>query len=123
MPPRKCNGEQYQNLLQTCYSENPEGHQTIPLQAAQAIVFGAVEYAKGLGFEPHADFEQGKAHLGEWDGTPQLSFGGKDGQPHFFSGPYDDSQAIIATLEKNVGSGNFHYTALVGGNDLENLLL
>ncbi|MEM8642436.1 MAG: hypothetical protein AAGG51_27005 [Cyanobacteria bacterium P01_G01_bin.54] len=88
-----------------------------------ALALASLAYAKGLGFEPHADFEQCRAHLGQWDGTPQLTFGYHDGKPYFFSGPYDDSEAIMATLEKNVGSGNFHYTAAIGGDSPDTLLL
>src|SRR5258707_408716 len=41
----------------------------VPLVLAQRIVFGAVGYARGLGFEPHADFAKAAGHLGEWDGV------------------------------------------------------
>src|SRR5207245_1889564 len=39
----------------------------VPLVLAQRIVFGAVGYARGLGFEPHADFAKAAGHLGGWD--------------------------------------------------------
>lgn len=35
-----------------------------PLEPAQHLVFGAIEYARGLGFEPHPDFEACASHLG-----------------------------------------------------------
>jgi hypothetical protein len=43
------------------YPGEPVG---VPLVLAQRIVFGAVGYARGLGFEPHADFAKAAEHLG-----------------------------------------------------------
>ena len=83
----------------------------VPLVLAQRIVFGAVGYARGLGFEPHADFAKAAGHLGEWDGVCDLEFG-RDGMPMYIEGPHDDTWRIMRTLRRNVGDGNFHY--LVG---------
>jgi len=43
-------------------------------------VFSAVEYARGLGFEPHADFAPAAGHLGPWTGPSAITFG-RDGKP------------------------------------------
>jgi hypothetical protein len=83
----------------------------VPLVLAQRIVFGAIGYARGLGFEPHADFAKAVGHLGEWDGVCDLEFG-RDGMPMYIEGPHDDTWRIMRTLRQNVGDGNFHY--LVG---------
>jgi hypothetical protein len=83
----------------------------VPLILAQRIVFGAIGYARGLGFEPHADFAKAAGHLGEWDGVCDLGFG-RDGMPMYIEGPHDDTWRIMHTLRQNVGDGNFHY--LVG---------
>ena len=83
----------------------------MPLVLAQRIVFGAIGYARGLGFEPHADFAKAAGHLGEWDGVCDLEFG-RDGMPMYIEGPRDDTWRIMHTLRQNVGDGNFHY--LVG---------
>src|SRR6266566_8769049 len=83
----------------------------VPLVLAQRIVFGAIGYARGLGFEPHADFAKAAGHLGEWDGVCDLEFG-RDGMPMYIEGPHDDSWRILHTLRQNIGDGNFHY--LVG---------
>ncbi len=82
----------------------------VPLVLAQRIVFGAVGYARGLGFEPHADFAKAAGHLGEWDGVCDLEFG-RDGMPMYIEGPHDDTWRIMHTLRQNVGDGNFHYLA------------
>ncbi len=46
----------------------------ITLEQAQAIVFGAIDYAADLGFKPHKDFQKTKKHLGTWNGQPKLTF-------------------------------------------------
>jgi hypothetical protein len=89
------------------YPGEPVG---VPLVLAQRIAFGAVEYARGLGFEPHADFAKAAEHLGEWDGVCDLEFG-RDGMPMYIEGPHDDTWRIMQTLRQSVGGGNFHYLA------------
>lgn len=39
---------------------------------------------------------------------------GKDGKPFYFSGPYDNAEKIIKTLETNVGIENFDYIVPIG---------
>ncbi|WP_237720512.1 hypothetical protein [Rhodococcus opacus] len=46
-------------------------------------------------------------------GTGQIEFG-KDGQPFYLNGPYDNSAAVIRTLERSVGAGNFHVSVAAG---------
>ena len=79
-----------------------------PIELAQELVFGAVAYAYGLGFEPHRDFEQAVGHLGPPPGTSAIRFG-CDGTPTFVQGPYDDAKRIMRTLEASVGIDNFHF--------------
>jgi hypothetical protein len=83
-----------------------------PLELARHVVFGAVDYARGLGFEPHPDFAKGASLLGEWEpGSSDVTFG-RDGKPTFINGPHDDTYAILAKLRKSVGEGN--YDRLIG---------
>ena len=79
-----------------------------PLELAQHLVFGAVEYARGLGFEPAQGFAATTGELGSWAGRSAISFG-RDGKPFFVQGPHDDADAILQTLERSVGRGKFHY--------------
>lgn len=83
----------------------------VPIEMARELVWGAVAYARGLGFEPHAHFEQIAGHLGAWGPTGAVGFG-RGGKPYFVQGPSDNSSRILRTLERSVGAGNFHY--LVG---------
>jgi hypothetical protein len=84
-----------------------------PLELARHLVFGAVDYARGMGLEPHPDFAKCEHILGEWSGSSDIAFG-REGVPMYMQGPHDDMFAILATLRKNVGDGNFHYLARIG---------
>lgn len=81
---------------------------SIPLELAQALVHGGAAYAKALGFEPHADFAAAAPYLGGPAEPSPIRFG-RDGKPLYISGPYDNPRAVIATLEANVGTGNYHF--------------
>jgi hypothetical protein len=81
-----------------------------PLELAQHLVLGAVDYARSLGFEPatEADFADTRGHLGPWEGPSAIRFG-RDGEPFFISGPNDSPTHVLRQLERAVGAGNFHY--------------
>jgi len=81
---------------------------SVPLDLAQAVVHGAVAYARGLGFEPHPDFDATVPYLGTPAGPSPIRFG-RDGKPFYVSGPYDTPRAVVDTLEATVGAGNYHY--------------
>lgn len=112
------NDEKFRMLKSVAFSQFPEGAVEISLMQAQAIVFGAEDYARKLGFEPHRDYAEAKGVLGDRpDALPDLEFG-RDGMPFYFDGPYDNPQKVIRTLEQSVGAGNFHYM-LQAGSSLE----
>lgn len=80
-----------------------------PLDLARHVVFGAVDYARSLGFEPHPDFAKGVSLLGDWEaGSSDVTFG-QDGKPFYINGPRDDTYGILAKLRQTVGGGNFDY--------------
>ena len=82
-----------------------------PLELAQNLVYGAVDFARSLGLEPAAEFEDVKDHLGSWSGPSSIGFG-LDGKPFYVQGPYDDAGRILHQLERAAGRDQFHY--LVG---------
>lgn len=84
-----------------------------PIELAREVVFGSVDYARALGFDPHPDFAAAEGHLGSWAGPGTITFG-KDGKPLYISGPYDDPHPVIRTLERTVGRGNFDFLAVAG---------
>jgi len=46
-----------------------------PIELAQHLVLGSVEYARSLGFEPAADFAAARGQLGSWTGPAAIAFG------------------------------------------------
>jgi hypothetical protein len=89
-------------FLPTYYAAYPHGWQDAPIELAQHIVFGAIAYARSLGFEPAATFAPTAEHLGAWEGPSAITFG-KNGKPFYISGPNDNPRKVINTLEHAVG--------------------
>ena len=91
---------------------------------ARKVVESAVAYAASLGFKPDPDYHTAKELFGDIDAsecTDVFTFG-KDGKPYYMAGTLDSPlkrRQIIATLEKNVGVGNFHFTIPIGGEFLD----
>jgi hypothetical protein len=83
----------------------------VPIEVVQSLVLGAVDFARALGFEPHADFERARALLGPWAGPSAIVFGDR-GRPHYVSGPNEDPEQVLATLRRTVGHGRFDATLL-----------
>lgn len=80
-----------------------------PIELVRDLVLGAAEYAHGLGFAPHPDFEQARAHLGPWTAPSAITFG-CDGKPTYVEGPYDDPRHVLRTLRRAIGRNGFDYT-------------
>lgn len=96
-------------LLPGCYqNEKPT---RIGINYAKEIIYGAVDYARSLGFEPHPDFELSRHVLGtdEFSRTRGLQFGGPQGKPLFIAGPDDDVPAVIRKLRDKLGEDGFEY--------------
>ncbi len=58
---------------------------------ARKLVEEAIAYARGLGFEPHEDYDDAAAVLGDIDAAecPETFTFGQDGKPLYISGPHD----------------------------------
>jgi len=97
-----------EDFHRTFFSAFDDPPVAVPLELAQAVAHGAVAYARGLGFEPHPDFETAVAYLGPPAGPSPIRFG-RDGVPFYVSGPHDTPGAVVETLEATVGAGNYHY--------------
>ena len=83
------------------------------------IIYGALEYAEDLGFAPHKDFAISEYVLDPVESVEyeELTFG-KDGKPLYLAGISDRTEAILNTLRKNVGVGNFEYLCEVNESDI-----
>jgi hypothetical protein len=86
----------------------------IGIEQAQAIVYGAVCYARDLGFEPAPGFAEAAEVLGEpVEELPAIGFG-NEGMPFYRNGPHDDAREVLATLERTCGAGEYHYVLSSG---------
>ncbi|WP_219066446.1 hypothetical protein [Candidatus Mycobacterium methanotrophicum] len=73
-------------LRGTVFAGYDELAMSAPVELAQHLVFGAVEFARGLGFEPHPDFAVAADHLGTWSGPCPIEFG-YNGSPSISRAP------------------------------------
>ena len=83
-----------------------------PLDLAQNLVHGAVEYARTLGFDPAPDCDATRDHFGPWSGQGAITFV-RDGKPIFIQGPHDNTASIVSRLRRSVGPDNFEYLIAV----------
>ena len=112
LAPRKLNRTKYEAMVEKAYSKFHQDYREITLEQAQAIIFGAVEYAQELGLKPHRDWSKAKDHLGQpSENLLPIEFG-RQGKPFYVSGPYDNPDKIVAKLRETVGDGNFDYLML-----------
>ena len=103
--------EEYQDLKNKAFKETI----LVPYPPGKVckIIFGAIEYARRLGFKPQKDFDLSQFVLeglpiDNYDLTSEFGYKGK---PLFIAGPDDDFNTIIKTLKKNVGEDNFDFIA------------
>ncbi len=105
--PRRVDMPEYEFRRDAMYSRYEGLYRHITVEQAQAIVYGAKEYAATLGLEPHADAARALEGLGR---RPEELFSlefGRAGKPMFINGPHDNVRAIRAKLDKNLGAGNY----------------
>jgi hypothetical protein len=114
--PKRMAKRELEALRRQCYAPWQSRGIPITLELAQHLVLGAVEFARGLGFEPHRNFQRTRPALGSWEGPSAIAFG-MDGKPYYINGPDDDPQRVLATLDRAVGREGFHYTVSLGEAD------
>lgn len=114
VPPTTTDLDELPYFLGDFFQAYESGAVKAPIDLARHLVFGAVDYAHGLGFDPHRDFYSSAPHLGTWDPPSLITFG-LGGKPYFQQGPYDNPDRIIRALDKSVGPGNYHFTAVAIG--------
>ncbi len=116
MGPKRLGRRELEALRRQCYAPWQSHGIPIRLELAQHLVLGAAEFARRLGFDAHRDFQRARSLLGSWEGPSAITFG-HDGKPHYINGPYEDPRRVLATLERAVGRGGFHYTVSLGEAD------
>jgi hypothetical protein len=108
--PRVMDERRAAEFTRSCFAAYQAQPLAAPVELARQLVFGAVAYARSLGFEPAPGFEATAGQLGLWAGPSAIGFG-RDGKPFFVQGPRDNAAAILETLERSVGRDRFHFLA------------
>lgn len=114
--PLRLAAERLEPTLEQLFSSHRGGYREIPAALAADLVYGAVEYARSLGFEPakDSDYPATADHLGPWTGPSPIEFG-RAGRPYFINGPSDEVDQVIATLDRTVGRAGYDTTTGLGG--------
>ena len=86
----------------------------VPLELGRQIVYGAIGYARELGFEPHADFGRAAGYLGGMGRGVRADLR-RDGKPMHIFGPHDDGEKIIRKLRRRLGDGNYDFVHVTSG--------
>lgn len=83
------------------------------------LVEGAVDFARGLGFDPHPDYRKAQPIFGDIDPslcTEEIEYG-CDGKPRYVRGPHDSASrvgTIIRTLMRTCGPDGFDVVIMQG---------
>ena len=110
-----CNADmsewEYARELRTSLNPNEELVEcSMPL--AHHVIYGAIEFASQFGFKPQKDFKLSRYVLEDRDYiepcVEDVEFG-KDGEPMFVAGPYDDVEYVMRKLRSEAGEGNFSF--------------
>ena len=112
--PRVMDESELRDFKELIFSDYALPPLAAPLDLAQHLVFGAVEFARGLGFRPAKDFARCASHLGVWRGGSAIRFG-RLGKPMYVAGPYDDVKHVMRTLERSAGRGNYDFVVGLAG--------
>jgi hypothetical protein len=118
--PRRMRRHELAAFVGSYYSAWESAPVAAQIELARHLVFGAIEYAAGLGFTPHRDFERARRHLGPCPGPSAIGFG-RDGTPYYTEGPYDDAAQVMRTLNQTVGAGNFRFIVSAGAAGIGHL--
>jgi hypothetical protein len=115
---------EFQEFIEMVQEQERRDFFEISPSMAANLVFGALDYAEQLGFRPEKDFAITKYIIDEdliTEDIEDIEFG-QNGKPTFIQGPYDNVKTILATLNKNVGEGNYEYVMMLSENDEFELL-
>ena len=96
---------------------SPMQFHEVDYEHVRSIVLGAAEYARQLGFEPHEDWANSKSIIESERSFDRKFKFGKDGEPFYIQGPFDDAKTIMTRLAPLVKQGKAHYLTLVDGFD------
>jgi hypothetical protein len=74
-------------------------------------IYGAIDYAANLGFQPQSDFKFSQYLLEKKSslvGDYRIEYG-KNGQPFYIAGPEDNVKLIMRKLEEKLNRDHFDF--------------
>ncbi len=110
--------QEYEEFVEMAYKDTNEIMRCDTIYAHD-FIYGAIDYAKSLGFNPNEKFRVTEYLLDPdliSDDIDKIEFG-KNGKPLFIQGENDNATRIINKLNETVGKGNYHY--MRSGEDME----
>lgn len=108
---------QIEENVERIYKPFEGKYETTDFDLANALIWGAIEYADEIGFKPQKDFKHSQFLLKDKknvDDDYEMAFGDEDGKPLYIAGPYDDPYAIVQKLEAKLGEGNYNFVDMTG---------
>lgn len=104
-----------EKILGHFFQAYEEEFEEVDFNKACEYIFGAIKYAKGLGFKPQKDFDVSRSimELELKVGSANNFEYGYLGKPYFISGPFDNPTRILSILNKNVGEDNYEFVGEV----------
>ena len=101
-------------LRARCFAGFDEPPVPAAMELAGHLVWGGVDYARSLGFEPHPDFAAAAGHLDRPASPCPITFG-KDGRPFYVEGPFDDPERIIGALTRTARERDLNFVPAAAG--------
>jgi hypothetical protein len=113
-----CDREDYLQRIRGYYESE---FQMVPVEPACArkLVEQAAEYADGLGFAPHRDYNKAARVFGgiNAQACSQHFVFGRQGKPFYCRGPREteeQARKILQQLEQRCGAGNYEFLVALG---------
>lgn len=92
--------------------------EVISSDMAHNVIYGAIEYAEDLGFQPNKAFKVTEFILEPVESIPYIDVEfGRNGRPFYVAGPHDDSLRIVNILSEKLGDDGFDFYDSSDGDD------
>ena len=92
---------EYDRMMRKQTHNNP--YLSVAPEYFAKLVYGAVDFAKAIGIQPHADYPHARMLLAGIDAsrcTETFPYGDKDGKPHYITGPYESPERIKVIMHR-----------------------
>lgn len=95
--------------LREMINDSFEPSMRIAYEDARRLIFGALNYAKNIGFAPHKDWEIARLILEPERPFDDVYVFGHNGRPHYVNGPYDLKERDVKAIINKVTQAGGHW--------------